>query len=145
MRSAVPLRKTLALWLPSSCSSGPLLEAALLLNTCSLLQPAQFLLGIVREVGGVGHNERVGGEKLRCGDQARHVAADHAARQHSAARGCEGAVQALAVQAAPVIVSVAPVSASVAAKLAAVAAPKPSNVPVDTSPTVVKFPALPCC
>ena len=40
------------------------------------------------------------------------------------------------------MVSVAPVSALVAAKLAAVAAPKAVNVPVDTSPTVVKFPAL---
>ena len=39
------------------------------------------------------------------------------------------------------IVSVAPVSAPVAA-LAAVAAPEAVSVPVDTSPTVVKFPAL---
>ena len=42
-------------------------------------------------------------------------------------------------EAAPVIVSVAPVSAPVAAKLAAVAAPEAVSVPVDTSPTVVKF------
>ena len=40
------------------------------------------------------------------------------------------------------MVSVAPVSAPVAAKLAAVAAPEAVSVPVDTSPTVVKFPAL---
>ena len=40
------------------------------------------------------------------------------------------------------IVSVAPVTAPVAAKLAAVAAPEAVSVPVDTSPTVVKFPAL---
>ena len=55
---------------------------------------------IVREVGGVGQGERVGGEELRRGDRARarHVAADHAARRHSAACGREGAVQALAVQ-----------------------------------------------
>ena len=55
---------------------------------------------IVREVGGVGHDERVGGEELRRRDRARarHVAADHAARRHSAACGREGAVQALAVQ-----------------------------------------------
>ena len=38
-------RKTLALWLPSSRSSGPLSDAALLLEICSLLQPAQFLSG----------------------------------------------------------------------------------------------------
>ena len=37
-------RKTLALWLPSSRSSGPLSEAALLLEICSLLQPAQFFV-----------------------------------------------------------------------------------------------------
>ena len=40
------------------------------------------------------------------------------------------------------MVSVAPVSAPVAAKLAAVAATEAVSVPVDTSPTVVKFPAL---
>ena len=44
-------------------------------------------------------------------------------------------------EAAPVMVSVAP---AVAAKLAAVAAPDAVSVPVDTSPTVVKFP-WPCC
>ena len=32
-----------------------------------------------------------------------------------------------------------------AAKLAAVAAPEAVNVPVDTSPTVVKFRRWPCC
>ena len=37
-------RKTRALWLPSSRSSGPLSGAALLLDTCSLLQPAQFFV-----------------------------------------------------------------------------------------------------
>ena len=67
------------------------------------LAPARPVLRqeeIVREVGGVGHGERVGGEELRRGDRAqpRHVAAHHAARRHSAARGREGAVQALAVQ-----------------------------------------------
>ena len=110
------------------------------------LAPARPVLRqeeIVREVRGVGHGERVGGEELRRGDRARarHVAADRAARRHSAARGREGAAQALAVQ-RPVMVSVAPVSAPVAAKLAAVAAPEAVSVPVDTSPTVVKFPAL---
>ena len=67
------------------------------------LAPARPVLRqeeIVREVRGVGHGERVGGEELRRRDraQARHVAADHAARRHSAARGREGAAQALAVQ-----------------------------------------------
>ena len=33
-----------ALWLPSSRSSGPLSGGALLLDTCSLLQPAQFFV-----------------------------------------------------------------------------------------------------
>ena len=41
---ALVLRKTRALWLPSSRSSGPLSGAALLLDTCSLLQPAQFFV-----------------------------------------------------------------------------------------------------
>ena len=90
------------------------------------LDPARPVLRqeeIVREVGGVGHDERVGGEELRRGDRARarHIAA---------------------AEAAPAMVSVAPVSAPVAAKLAAVAAPEAVNVPVDTSPAVVKFPAL---
>ena len=67
------------------------------------LAPARPVLRqeeIVREVGGVGHGERVGREELRGGDRAQacHVAAHHAARRHSAARGREGAVQALAVQ-----------------------------------------------
>ena len=66
------------------------------------LAPARPVLQeeIVREVGGVGHGERVGREELRRGDRARarHVAAHHAACRHSAARGREGAVQALAVQ-----------------------------------------------
>ena len=67
------------------------------------LAPARPVLRqeeIVREVGGVGHGERVGREELRRGDRARarHVAAHHAARRHSAARGREGAAQALAVQ-----------------------------------------------
>ena len=69
----------------------------------TLAAPARPVLRqeeIVREVGGVGHDKRVGGEELWRGDRARarHVAADHAARRHSAARGREGAVQALAVQ-----------------------------------------------
>ena len=56
------------------------------------LAPARPVLRqeeIVREVGGVGHGERVGGEELRRGDRARarHVAAHHAARRHSSARG----------------------------------------------------------
>ena len=60
------------------------------------LAPARPVLRqeeIAREVGGVGHGERVGGEELRRGDRARarHVAAHHAARRHSAARGREGA------------------------------------------------------
>ena len=112
------------------------------------LAPARPVLRqeeIVREVGGVGHGERVGGEELRCGDRARarHVAADHAARRHSSARGREGAVQALAVQRAR---GGRPGDGQRGArertaKLAAVAAPDAVSVAVDTSPTVVK----PCC
>ena len=61
------------------------------------LAPARPVLRqeeIVREVRGVGHDELRRGDRAR----ARHVAADRAARRHSAARGREGAVQALAVQ-----------------------------------------------
>ena len=112
------------------------------------LAPARPVLRqeeIVREVGGVGHDERVGGEELRRGDRARarRVVADHdtpplvAVKVQSRLSQSSGPVEA-----APVIVSVAPVSAPVPAKLAAVAAPEAVNVPVDTSPTVVKFPAL---
>ena len=114
------------------------------------LAPARPVLRqeeIVREVGGVGHGERVGGEELRRGDRARarHVAAHHAARRHSAACGREGAAQALAVQRARggrTGDGQRGARERPAAKLAAVAAPKAVSVPVDTSPTVVKFPAL---
>ena len=96
---------------------------------------------IVREVGGVGHGERVGRKELRRGGRARacYVAAHHAARRHSAARGREGAAQALAVQRAN---RRRPDDRQRGAKLAAVAAPEAVSVPVDTLPTVVKFPAL---
>ena len=115
------------------------------------LAPARPVLRqeeIVRQVGGVGHGERVGREELRRGDRARarRVAAHHAARRHSAARGREGAAQALAVQRArggrPADCQRGARERPVAAKLAAVAAPEAVNVPVDTSPTMVKFPAL---
>ena len=83
-------------------AAGPLSEARAVVGNLQLA-PARPVLRqeeIVREVRGVGHDERVGGEELRRGDRARarHVAADHAARRHSAARGREGAVQALTVQ-----------------------------------------------
>ena len=94
-------RKTRALWLPSSRSSGPLSGAALLLDTCSLLQPAQFFVkkrssekSEVLVTVSVLEAKSCGADRAR----ARHVAAHHAARRHSAARGREGAVQALAVQ-----------------------------------------------
>ena len=64
------------------------------------LAPARPVLRqreIVREVGRVGREELRGGDRAR----ARHVAADHAARRHSAARGREGAAQALAVGSGP--------------------------------------------
>ena len=112
------------------------------------LAPARPVLRqeeIVREVGAVGHDERVGREELRRGDRARarHVAAHHAARRHSAARGREGAVQALAVQRTR---GGRPGDRQRGAR------DRPGgcearrgeavSVPVDTSPTVVKFPAL---
>ena len=134
--------KTLALWFQQPQLRA--LSGAALLLACS--SPPSSSSGRDRPRSRrVGHGERVGGEELRRKDRARarHVAADHAARRHSAARGCEGAAQALAVQrargAAPMV--------SVARALrwlqsSAVAAPEAVSVPVDTSPTVVKFPAL---
>ena len=137
-------RKTLALWLPSSRSSGPLSEAALLLEICSLLQPAQFFVR-KRSVGGVGHGERVGREELRV-ETVPELASPQtlpvdtpplvAVKVQSRLSQSSGPAEA-----APVMVSVAPVTAPVAAKLA-VAAPEAVSVPVDTLPTVVKFSAL---
>ena len=128
-------RKTRALWLPSSRSSGPLSGAALLLDTCSLLQPAQFF---VRKRSSEKSEVLVTVSVLEaksCGavDTPPLVAVKVQSRLSQSSGPAE---------AAPVMVSVAPVSAPVAAKLAAVAAPEAVNVPVDTSPTVVKFPAL---
>ena len=92
---------------------------------------------IVREVRGVGHDERVGGEELRRGDRPELVTSPQttlpvdtpplvAVKVQSRLSQSSGPVEA-----APVMVSVAPVSA-----------PEAVSVPVDTSPTVVKFPAL---
>ena len=143
-------RKTLALWLPSSRSSGPLSEAALLLDTCSLLQPAQFFVRkrsseksevlvtmSVLEAKSCGAEtvpELVTSPQTTLPVDTPPLVAVKVQSRLSQSSG--------PVEAAPVIVSVAPVSAPVAAKLAAVAAPEAVNVPVDTSPTVVKFPAL---
>ena len=99
------------------------------------LAPARPVLRqeeIVREVGGVGHGERVGGEELRCGDRV--VTSPHttlpvdtpplvAVKVQSRLSQSSGPAEA-----APVMVSVAPVSAPVAAKLAAVAAPEAVSV-----------------
>ena len=93
-----------------------------MLEICSLLQQE-----IVREVGGVGHNERVGGEELRRGDH-HTLPVDTpplvAVKVQSRLSQSSGPAEA-----APVMVSVAPVSAPVAAKLAAVAAPEASMSP----------------
>ena len=118
-------RKTRALWSQLRAAVG---GRAVVGNL--QLAPARPVLRqkeIVREVGGVGRGERVGREELRGGDRARarHVAA-YAARRHSAARGREGAVGPRGAVTVPV-----------AAKLAAL-----RLRPSDTSPTVVKFPAL---
>ena len=88
------------------------------------LAPARPVLRqeeIVREVGGVGHGERVGGEELRRGDRARAprttLPVDTpplvAVKVQSRLSQSSGSAEA-----APVMVSVAPVSAPVAAKLA---------------------------
>ena len=150
MRPAVPLQEDPGALVAQQPQLRPAVGGRAVVGDLQLA-PARPVLRqeeIVREVGGVGHDERVGGEELRRRDRARarHIAADHAARRHSAARGREGAVQALAVQRArggrPGDGQRGVRERPVAAKLSAVAAPEAVNVPVDTSPTVVKFPAL---
>ena len=116
-------RKTLALWLPSSRSSGPLSGAALLLD---MLEAKSCGAETVPELVASPHTTLPV-------DTPPLVAVKVQPRLSQSSGPAE---------AAPVIVSVAPVSAPVAAKLAAVAAPEAVSVPVDTSPTVVKFPAL---
>ena len=95
------------------------------------LAPARPVLRqeeIVREVGGVGHDERVGREELRRETVPELVTSPQttlpvdtpplvAVKVQSRLSQSSGPVEA-----APVIVSVAPVSAPVAAKLAALAA-----------------------
>ena len=121
MRPAVPLR---ALWLPSSRSSGPLSGAALLLDTCSLLQPAQFF---VRKRSSEKSEVLVTMSVLdakSCGAETvpELVTSPHttlpvdtpplvAVKVQSRLSQSSGPVEA-----APVMVSVAPVSAPVAAK-----------------------------
>ena len=138
-------RKTRTLWLPSSRSSGPLSGAALLLDTCSLLQPAQFFVRkrsseksevlvtvSVLEAKSCGAEtvpELVTSPQTTLPVDTPPLVAVKAQSRLSQSSG--------PVEAAPVMVSV-----PVAAKLAAVAAPEAVSVPVDTSPTVVKFPAL---
>ena len=89
------------------------------------LAPARPVLRqeeIVREVGGVGHGERVGGKELRRGDRPELVTSPHttlpvdtpplvAVKVQSRLSQSSGPAEA-----APVMVSVAPVSAPVAAK-----------------------------
>ena len=143
-------RKTRALWLPSNRSSGPLSEAALLLETCSLLQPAQFFVKKrsseksevlvtmsvldAKSCGAETVPELVTSPQTTLPVDTPPLVAVKVQSRLSQSSG--------PAEAAPVIVSVAPVTAPVAAKLAAVAAPEAVSVPVDTSPTVVKFPAL---
>ena len=140
-------RKTLALWLPSSRSSGPLSEAALLLEICSLLQPAQF---IVRKRSSEKSEVLVTMSVLEAKSCGAETVPELVTSPQTTLPVDTPPLVAVKVQsrlsqssgpaeAAPVMVSVAPV---VAAKLAAVAAPDAVSVPVDTSPTVVKFPTL---
>ena len=143
-------RKTRALWLPSSRSSGPLSGAALLLDTCSLLQPAQFF---IRKRSSEKSEVLVTVSVLEAKSCGAETVPELVTSPQTTLPVDTPPLVAVKVQsrlsqssgpaeAAPVMVSVAPVSAPVAAKLAAVAAPEAVSVPVDTSPTVVKFPAL---
>ena len=121
--------------------------AALLLDTCSLLQPAQFFVrkrssekSEVLVTVSVLEAKSCGAEtvpELVTSPQPVDAPPLVAVKVQPRLSQSSGPAEA-----APVMVSVAPVSAPVAAKLAAVAAPEAVSVPVDTSPTVVKFPAL---
>ena len=134
VRPAVRRRKALALWLPSSRSSGPLSEAALMLDTCSLLhvrkrssEKSEVLVTMsVLEAKSCTVPELVTSPQTT-------LPVDTLQSRLSQSSGV--------AEVAPVTVSVAPVSAPVAVKLAAVAEPEAVSVPVDTLPTV-KFPAL---
>ena len=143
-------RKTRALWLPSNRSSGPLSGAALLLDTCSLLQPAQFF---VKKRSSEKSEVLVTASVLEAKSCGAETVPELVTSPHTTLPVDTPPLVAVKVQsrlsqssgpaeAAPVMVSVAPVSAPLAAKLAAVAEPEAVSVPVDTSPTVVKFPAL---
>ena len=118
----------------------PLSGAALLLDTCSLLQPAQFF---VRKRSSEKSEVLVTVSVLEAKSCGAETVPELVTSPHTAVKVQSRLSQSSGpAEAAPVIVSVAPVSAPVAAKLAAVAAPEAVSVPVDTSPTVVKFPAL---
>ena len=143
-------RKTRALWLPSSRSSGPLSDAALLLEICSLLQPAQFF---VRKRSSEKSEVLVTVSVLDTKSCGAETVPELVTSPHTTLPVDTPPLVAVKVQsrlsqssrpteAAPVMVSVAPVNAPWLTKLAAVAAPEAVRVPVDTSPTVVKFPAL---
>ena len=138
-------RKTRADWLPSSRSSGQLSGAALLLDTCSLLQPAQFF---VKKRSSEKSEVLVTVSVLDAKSCGAETVPELVTSPHTTLPVDTPPLVAVKVQsrlsqssgpaeAAPVMVSVAPVSAPVAAKLAAVAAPE-----AVASPTVVKFPAL---
>ena len=124
-------RKTLALWLSSSRSSGPLSGAALLLDTCSLLQPAQFF---VKKRSSEKSEVLVTASVLEAKSCGAETVPELVTSPHTTLPVDTPPLVAVKVQsrlsqssgpaeAAPVMVSVAPVSAPVAAK-AAVAAPE---------------------
>ena len=147
VRPAVPLQED-----PRAlvAQQPQLRAAALLLDTCSLLQPAQFF---VRKRSSEKSEVLVTVSVLEAKSCGAETVPELVASPQTTLPVDTPPLVAVKVQprlsqssgpveAAPVMVSVAPVSVPVAAKLAAVAAPKAVSLPVDTSPTVVKFPAL---
>ena len=81
MRPAVPLQEDPRALIAQQPQLRPAVGGRAVVGHLQLA-PARPVLRqeeIVREVRGVGHGERVGGEELRRGDRARarHVAADH--------------------------------------------------------------------
>ena len=117
-------RKTLALWLPSSRSSGPLSGAALSSEKSEVLVTVSVLEA--KSCGAETVPELVTSPQTALPVDTPPLVAVKVQSRLSQSSG--------PAEAAPVMVSVAPVSAPVAAKLAAVAAPRPSACPWTRRP-----------
>ena len=127
MRPAVPLQEDPGALVAQQPQLRPAVGGRAVVGDLQLA-PVLRQEEIVREVGGVGHGERVGGERPWSPQTTLPVDTPPLVAVKVQPRLSQSSGPA---EAAPLTVSVAPVSA-----LAAVAAPEAVSVPVDTSPTV---------